>query len=92
MKKVHAFLAAAWYDVLVGLDPARGEAAYIHCIRYYGTQRGRRMAQRAIADGRPRNHQSFQMYNELLATSGDGVIPAGGNAGRGADLDRKTDR
>ena len=77
-ERVHAFLAAEYYEKLTELDPLRGEAAYIHAIRYYGHQRGRRMAMRAIADGRELTHEVFQEYNELIATSGDGVVPADG--------------
>ena len=77
-ERVHAFIAAKYYEKLTELDPGRGEAAFIHAIRYYGSQRGRRMAQRAIADGRNLTHDVFQEYNELIATSGDGVVPADG--------------
>ena len=49
----HAFLAARYYIRLTEQFGDRGWEAFIHGIQYYGSQRGRRMAQRAIRDGKP---------------------------------------
>lgn len=47
---------------------ARGEAAFIHAVQYYAGQRGRRMAQRAIRDGKELTHAVFMQYGELVTT------------------------
>ena len=51
-EKVHAFIAAKFYVYLTEAFGERGERAFIHGTQYYAEQRGRRMAQRAIRDGK----------------------------------------
>lgn len=67
-EKVHAFLAARYYVRLTERFASRGEAAFVHAVQYYAGQRGRRMAQRAIRDGRPLTHATFMQYGELRMT------------------------
>jgi len=75
-EKVHAYLAARYYVRLTETFGSRGKAAFIHAVQYYAGQRGRRMAQRAIRDGKPLTHAVFMQYGELLTT--DEVEPADG--------------
>ena len=42
-----------------------GKAVYINCITKYARQRGNRMRNRAIRDGRPLNYETFLAYGEL---------------------------
>lgn len=77
-EKVHAYLAARYYEQLKEQFGERGKAAFIHAVQYYGLQRGRRMAQRAIHDGKPLTHPTFMEYNELLESKDPDVVPADG--------------
>lgn len=67
-EKVHAFIAARYYVRLTEAFGQRGQAAFVHAVQYYAGQRGRRMAQRAIRDGRPLTHETFLQYGELRMT------------------------
>ncbi|HIS03316.1 MAG TPA: L-2-amino-thiazoline-4-carboxylic acid hydrolase [Candidatus Pullichristensenella avicola] len=67
-EKTHAFLVARYYGRLTERFAQRGKAAFIHAVQYYAGQRGRRMAQRAIRDGRPLTHAVFLQYGELRMT------------------------
>lgn len=71
---VHAHLAARFYTCLTEAFGERGKAAFVLAVQHYGLQRGQRMAQKAIRDGKALNHLTFMEYNELIATSE--VIPA----------------
>ena len=51
-ERVHAYIAARYYEQLTEKFGERGKKAFIHATQYYAEQRGRRMAQRAIRDGR----------------------------------------
>ena len=64
----HAFIAARYYVYLKGSFGDRGEAAFLHATRYYGEQRGRRMAQRAIRDGKPLTFETYCQYGEWVST------------------------
>ncbi|MBR0135141.1 MAG: L-2-amino-thiazoline-4-carboxylic acid hydrolase [Clostridia bacterium] len=75
-EKTHAFIAARYYERLKEAFGEMGKAAFIHAVQYYAGQRGRRMAQRAIRDGKPLNHRTFLQYGELVTTSE--VTPADG--------------
>ncbi len=68
-ERVHAFIAAKYYVRLTDRFGGRGRAAFIHAVQYYAGQRGRRMAQRAIRDGRALTHEAFVQYGELTASS-----------------------
>ena len=54
----HAFIAAKYYVHMTEAFGERGKAAFIHGTQYYGSQRGRRMAQRAIRDGKPLTYET----------------------------------
>ena len=43
-ERTHAFIAAKYYVHLTERFGERGKAAFLHATRYYGEQRGRRMA------------------------------------------------
>lgn len=64
----HAFIAAKYYVYLKEAFGGRGEAAFLHATRYYGEQRGRRMAQRAIRDGKPLTYETYCQYGEWVST------------------------
>lgn len=76
-EKVHAYLAARFYVRLSEAFGQRGKAAFIHAIQYYAGQRGRRMAQRAIRDGKELSYATFMQYGELVTTPD--VEPADGD-------------
>ena len=75
-EKVHAYIAARYYTRMKEAFGDRGVAAYIHAVQYYAGQRGRRMAQRAIRDGKELTHATFMQYGELVVT--DEVVAADG--------------
>ena len=64
----HAFIAAKYYVYLNERFGERGRAAFLHATRYYGEQRGRRMAQRAIRDGKPLTYETYCEYGEWVNT------------------------
>jgi hypothetical protein len=74
---VHAHISSEFYVLLTEMVGARGKQAFIHAVQYYAGQRGRRMAQRAIADGSALDHPAFMQYNELVVT--DDVVAADGD-------------
>lgn len=43
-EKVHAWLAAKYYQHLTQAFGDRGKSAFVHATRHYAMQRGRRMA------------------------------------------------
>lgn len=65
-ERSHAFIAAKYYVYLKEKFGERGKEAFLHATRYYGEQRGRRMAQRAIRDGAPLNYESYCRYGEWV--------------------------
>lgn len=67
-EKHHAFIAAAFYEVLTERFQDRGEAAFIHATQRYAEQRGARMAQRAIRDGQPLDFKTYLAYGEWVST------------------------
>lgn len=67
-EKVHAFIAAQYYTQLTERFADRGKKAFIHGTQYYAEQRGRRMAQRAIRDGRELDYGTYQEYGEWVNT------------------------
>lgn len=67
-EKMHAFLAARYYQRLTGVFGERGKQAFIHATQYYGEQRGRRMAQRAIRDGQALTYHTYMQYGEWVNT------------------------
>ena len=64
----HAFIAAKYYVYMTETFGERGKAAFVHGTQYYGSQRGRRMAQRAIRDGKPLTYETYCRYGEWVNT------------------------
>ena len=67
-EKHHAFIAACFYDVLTTRFGKRGKKAFIHATIRYAEQRGSRMAQRAIRDGRELDYATYKEYGEWVNT------------------------
>ena len=67
-EKTHAFLAAQYHQSLTEAFGGRGRQAFTQATRYYGEQRGRRMAQRAIRDGQPLTYETYCRYGEWEPT------------------------
>ena len=67
-EKHHAFIAATFYDLLTKRYGQRGEAAFILATQRYAEQRGNRMAQRAIRDGKPLTFSTYREYGEWVNT------------------------
>lgn len=67
-EKTHAYLSAKYFEALTAAFGDKGREAFIHAVRYYAGQRGRRMAQRAIRDGAPLTQESYNYYSEWAAT------------------------
>jgi hypothetical protein len=64
----HGFILAKFY---VHLNESFGEAGvrtFIHATHYYGSGRGRRMAQRALRDGKELNYEAYMEYGEWAPT------------------------
>ena len=67
-EKVHAFIAAKYYVHLTEAFGERGKKAFVHATQYYAQQRGRRMAQRAIRDGKELTYETYCQYGEWVNT------------------------
>ena len=67
-EKVHAYIAAKYYVHLTETFGERGKKAFIHGTQYYAEQRGRRMAQRAIRDGKELTYETYCQYGEWVNT------------------------
>lgn len=67
-EKHHAFLAATFYTLLTEAYGERGEEAFILATQRYAEQRGSRMAQRAIRDGKPLTFATYREYGEWVNT------------------------
>lgn len=67
-EKVHAYIAAKYYVYLKEYFGERGRRAFIHATQYYAMQRGRRMAQRAIRDGKELTQADYNYYGEWVNT------------------------
>ncbi len=60
----HAFIVASYYRELKNAFGERGVRAFVHMTILYAQQRGSRMAQRAIRDGKPLDFNSYRSYGE----------------------------
>ena len=67
-EKDHAFIVGTFYALMIERFGGRGEAAFIHATRRYAEQRGARMAQRAIRDGRSLDFATYCEYGEWVNT------------------------
>lgn len=65
----HAFIAAKYYVHLTDMFGERGKNAFIHGTQYYAQTRGRRMAQKAIRDGKELTYETYMAYGEWINTS-----------------------
>jgi hypothetical protein len=64
----HAFIAARFYKRLLDYDKDKGLQTFIHATHQYAQQRGFRMAQRAIRDGKPLTFATYKEYGEWEGT------------------------
>lgn len=70
-EKHHAFVICRYYfNFLRLLGEKRGKDVFCLASRCYGEQRGRRMALRALRDGRTLNFESYFAYREWAGTPG----------------------
>ena len=67
-EKTHAYIAAKYYLYLKEKYGDRGVSAFQFATKYYAEQRGRRMAQRAIADGQLLTYETYRKYGEWVNT------------------------
>lgn len=67
-ERLHAYIAAKYYVYLTQSFEDRGLRAFIHGTQYYAMQRGRRMAQRAIRDGKELTQDVYNQYGEWVNT------------------------
>ena len=72
----HAFISARYFAHLKRAGTENYEDIFLFALREYGSQRGRRMAQRALRDGRPLDFASYRYYGEW-SFSGDFLSTAG---------------
>ena len=77
----HAFVVARFYEELKSAFGNRGTEAFAHMTTVYARQRGSRMAQRAIRDGKPLDFTSYRIYGEWQKTEAAERV-TGGFAGR----------
>ena len=63
-EKHHAFISACFYKILKEKNLAGWKDAFLYATRRYGEQRGGRMAQRAIRDGKPLTIGTYCSYGE----------------------------
>jgi len=64
----HAFIVASYYKRLIQEFGDRGLQAFIHATHIYAQQRGSRMAQRAIRDGKSLTFNTYREYGEWEST------------------------
>lgn len=63
-ERQHAFISASFYKLLSEAAFPGYKEAFLYAARRYAEQRGGRMAQRAIRDGRPLDFASYRYYKE----------------------------
>lgn len=76
-EKIHAKIVMVYYEMLEKYESSRGIEAFSLLVQEYGYERGLRMAQRAIHDGKPLDYTSYVMYGEFqpsayLQSTGEG--------------------
>lgn len=64
----HAFIVARYYKYLTETFGAQGLQLFIMATQKYAEQRGSRMAQRAIRDGKPLTFATYRAYGEWQGT------------------------
>jgi len=69
-EKHHAFVSATFYRIIKENGFHDYRTAFRMAVRLYAQQRGSRMAQRALRDGRPLDFASYRYYGEWEYTPG----------------------
>lgn len=64
----HAWIVSDYYQLLLAQFGEAGKRAFIQAAQTYGEQRGKRMAMRAIADGRSLGFLEYFAYGEYPST------------------------
>lgn len=64
----HAFISATFYRILKEKELTGWQDAFLYASRRYAEQRGGRMAQRAIRDGKPLTIGTYCSYGEWMYT------------------------
>lgn len=64
----HAFIVARYYKYLSEAFGEKGLQVFILATHKYAEQRGSRMAQRAIRDGKPLTFETYREYGEWQST------------------------
>ena len=64
----HAWIAAQFYKELTERCGEPGKALFIHATQYYASTRGRRMALRALRDGKELTYAVYQEYGEWASS------------------------
>ncbi|NCB41131.1 MAG: hypothetical protein EOM59_00705 [Clostridia bacterium] len=64
----HAYIVARFFKRLIEMFEDRGLQAFILATHKYAEQRGSRMAQRAIRDGKPLTFATYREYGEWQST------------------------
>ena len=64
----HAFISASFYKRLAAETTIDGTSVFVLATQRYGEQRGNRMAQRALRDGRARDFATYCAYGEWSYT------------------------
>lgn len=82
-EKHHAYLVGKFYEELMKECPESAEAIFVMCTQRYAQQRGSRMAQRAIRDGRTLDFTTYREYGEWKNTE---TVKAEGCANSGETL------
>jgi hypothetical protein len=67
-EKSHAYIAGKFYQYFIEIDKKIGTNAFINATQYYAEQRGRRMALRAIRDGKDLDFETYLSYGEWVST------------------------
>ncbi len=70
-EKHHAFIAMTFYRELTQRFPETGKQAFILATQRYAEQRGSRMAQRVIRDGKCLDFKNYIKYREWYSTKGN---------------------
>ena len=84
----HAFIAASFYKHLAEEYAEHGKDIFIFATRTYGEERGRRMAERALRDGKKLDFHSYKAYSEWAPTM---EMMEEGSANRSENLEYSPD-
>ena len=82
----HAWIVSDYYRLLLEQFGAAGKRAFVQAAQTYGEQRGKRMAMRAIADGRPLGLLEYFAYGEYPSTDAFFEVDMWGETGMIYDL------